>query len=229
MLQEQRFILYSDKGVDQDGLSEWCIFFKKHKLSYVLCNANDIVKGALKGGDCLIISGGADLPYCESLNGLGNDKILSFVQSGGVYFGVCAGAYYAHREIDWKNTTESIAGNRELSFFDGVASGPLKKPYNPNKNEGGVFVKVTYNDVNEIAYYIGGPVMAVDRYTKVLATFEYDSNEYPAIMCKDIGAGRVIGMSPHMEYSNAYLEKYTPPLCENRETLFYNIMQDLFS
>lgn len=29
----------------------------------------------------------------------GNQKIAEYVQSGGVYFGICAGAYYASRNV----------------------------------------------------------------------------------------------------------------------------------
>lgn len=42
-----------------------------------------------------VIPGGRDLPYCRDLNGYINDRIIRYVKEGGVYMGICAGAYYA--------------------------------------------------------------------------------------------------------------------------------------
>ncbi len=49
----------------------------------------------------LIIPGGADLPYCKKLNGIGNDIIRDFVHRGNLYIGICAGGYY--RRLLWRS------------------------------------------------------------------------------------------------------------------------------
>lgn len=36
-----------------------------------------------------VMPGGADLPYCRTLNGEGNRRIKQFVQRGGSYLGLC--------------------------------------------------------------------------------------------------------------------------------------------
>ena len=52
----------------------------------------------------LVIPGGRDTPYCEDLKNEANDKIRQYVKQGGNYLGLCAGAYYASREIEFEKT-----------------------------------------------------------------------------------------------------------------------------
>jgi glutamine amidotransferase-like uncharacterized protein len=60
------------------------------------------------------------------LNGAPNQRIRQFVEAGGTYLGICAGAYYACREIAFHaGTAGAICGQRELGFVDAVAVGSL--------------------------------------------------------------------------------------------------------
>jgi glutamine amidotransferase-like uncharacterized protein len=90
--------------------------------------ADDIRRDAALFDDAVmfVMPGGADLPYCAALNGAPNARIRHFVEKGGVYLGICAGAYYACRELAFHAGTEgAICGTRELSFVDAVAIGSL--------------------------------------------------------------------------------------------------------
>ena len=49
----------------------------------------------------LVMPGGADLPYCHKLDGVGNNQIKKYVAGGGSYLGICAGAYYACRNVEF--------------------------------------------------------------------------------------------------------------------------------
>ena len=75
--------------------------------------------------------GGADLPYCTHLNGHGNSLIRGFVESGGSYLGLCAGAYYGcgHVEFELGNPSMEVQGPRELRFFPGTAKGSVYKGF----------------------------------------------------------------------------------------------------
>ena len=155
-------------------------------------------------------------------------NIKTFVENGGVYFGICAGAYYAHRRIEWNNTTECILGDRELAFFDSVATGPLIKPYNPKTSAGMAFVPAHFQGKEAIVYYKGGPLMVPDSETEIIATFTHENIVYRAIVRKSVGHGLVIGMSPHMEYSYSYLATINAPECPNRMDMFTDIMMMIF-
>ncbi|KAG2452489.1 hypothetical protein HYH02_002728 [Chlamydomonas schloesseri] len=72
----------------------------------------------------LIMPGGADLPYCKHLNGRGNRIIRGYVEAGGAYLGICAGAYYACSRVEFEPGSRlQVVGDRELAFFPGRARG----------------------------------------------------------------------------------------------------------
>lgn len=73
----------------------------------------------------LVIPGGRDTPYHQYLSGRGNHKIRSFVEQGGAYLGICAGAYYASSHLEFeKGGALEICAKRELGFYPGTAVGP---------------------------------------------------------------------------------------------------------
>ncbi len=75
----------------------------------------------------LVIPGGRDLPYVEDLSGLASKRIKRYVSEyGGSYLGICAGAYFGCREIEFdKDGPFEVTGSRPLQFFNGVAYGPI--------------------------------------------------------------------------------------------------------
>ncbi len=170
-------------------------------------DAADIQNGVLQkyNNALFIMPGGADLFYCEKLNGAGNAAIRSFVESGGIYLGLCAGAYYGCAGLNWAEHEEHpITGTRELAFINTVATGPvydLIEDGDFNKSWSGI-AHVEMDGTTYPAYYEGGPVFdtpeALGRYTL--------PGNPPAIVQQSIGKGLVILSSPHIEYTPAYLE-----------------------
>lgn len=72
----------------------------------------------------LVFPGGRDLPYHFDLSGKPNRRIKEYVENGGRYLGICAGAYYACSEIEFeKGTPLEVTGQRELGFFPGLCRG----------------------------------------------------------------------------------------------------------
>ncbi|PZP54422.1 MAG: biotin--protein ligase [Micavibrio aeruginosavorus] len=167
------------------------------------CDAADIISGALNESVFLfVMPGGADLYYCEKLNGEGNTKIKAYVEQGGNYLGICAGAYYAAREIDWNKG--EIAGSRELAFANAKATGPVYEFLEENdiNKSWQNIVDVTIDGERYSALYAAGPVFEGDG----LATY---SNGQTAIVKNTIGKGTVILSSPHIEYAPKDLSNTT--------------------
>ena len=72
--------IYSDEGTDKTGIAsieENCR--KRLKLPYRQIKSEDIIEDVLQGKNIFVMPGGADLPYCKKLNGIGNEKIRKFL------------------------------------------------------------------------------------------------------------------------------------------------------
>lgn len=166
------------------------------------CDAADILSGALDQSVRLfVMPGGADLYYCETLNGDGNARIRTYVGNGGSYLGICAGAYYACTAIEWaKDTDQEICGPRELAFYNGTAIGPVSE-FLPNGINGSWMhaAPLLYHDgqilLETRTHYEGGPVFS-ENAGSVLARYQ---NGGAAIVECTHGKGRVILSSPHIE------------------------------
>lgn len=197
-----------------------------------------VIEGSWKDHTALfIIPGGGDLPYCQSLNGKGNANIREYVQDlGGKYLGICAGAYYASRYIDFKvNDYYAITGDRELAFFPGSAYGPILAPYNINTRCDGLAAKVTVELGNgprdfELYYQGGGSFYeesSLDN-VQVLGRFQSESLCAECVNQKDlehlgaaivectIGKGKAILTYVHPEYDPYSFESLTPE-CKGHE------------
>ncbi|MDF3832335.1 BPL-N domain-containing protein [Cupriavidus basilensis] len=163
-----------------------------------------------------VMPGGADLPYCEALNGAPNQRIRRFVEEGGVYLGVCAGAYYACRELAFHaGMRGAICGTRELSFVDAVAVGSLPEltggiPYDATPRTAAATGIRTTDCLSAVpltprVHYHGGcrfdfadPASPAAR---ILAVYTEIEAEPPVIVSASVGQGKAILSGVHLEIS----------------------------
>ncbi|KNC82738.1 hypothetical protein SARC_04979 [Sphaeroforma arctica JP610] len=109
----------------------------------------------------LVIGGGADLGYLRELSATqcgaevsdgkakpdGIEIIRSYVHAGGVYIGVCAGAYMAcGRVLFDEGGALEVVGNRPLKFFTGDCVGPVVGEYDYSSEKGARAVKITWTE-----------------------------------------------------------------------------------
>jgi len=159
--------------------------------------------------------GGADLPYCQYLNGQGNQKIADFVAKGGGYLGICAGAYYAGNFVEFAEGTEmEVVGARELSFFPGIVRGPMLAPYDYATNSGCRAAKVKWcGDATFYTTYFNGGGYFVDagRNPNVTVLANYcEGNDLPAIIECKVRSGKAILSGVHIEYDPFQLDATDP-------------------
>lgn len=191
------------------------------------CDAGDIINGILSPQTRLfIMPGGADLYYCEKLNGAGNDHIRAYVQQGGSYLGLCAGAYYACAGLNWAaGTNDAISGTRELQFYNGLATGPIMEYLQDGDIERSWLhaAPIQYEDgeilVTTKCAYEAGPVFSGGDAT-ILA--RYNNGDAAIIECA-VGQGRVILSSPHIERLSRVVYKNRNPNHEHD----YAVMAEL--
>lgn len=170
-------------------------------------DARAIIDGGLTANiRLLVMPGGADLYFCEKLNGVGNAQIRAFVEAGGAYLGLCAGAYYGSAAIFWaEDSDQPICGDRELGFFDGTATGPVYAWLEQGRIDHSWHAAplIAYDDGSQRldlrVCYEGGPVFSESPHAQILARYSELPGAPPAIVERRIGMGRAILSSPHIE------------------------------
>jgi biotin--protein ligase len=116
----------------------------------------------------LFIPGGRDLPYCRDLDGRGTQRIREYVMSGGRYIGLCAGGYFGSRHVEFElGTALEVKGNRELSFFPGIAKGCVYRGFSYDNELGARAATLTYQGADgqvdqSTMYYNGGCQFVLD-------------------------------------------------------------------
>lgn len=183
-----------------------------------ICPA-DIRAGVLDQFDAVIFPGGSGSKEAAALTEEGCRKVRNFVESGGGYVGICAGAFLATARYDWSLgliNAKTFTGKRlvpglgeKSMWFRG--SGTVQMEL----TEKGKEILGDVPGVVELRY-ANGPILSpagrddLPEYV-TLAFFRTEISKYepqkgtmidtPAIIASEFGRGRVIAISPHPEAS----------------------------
>ncbi len=216
----QIIYIYAGPGVSKSSLMQtentMNLFLKSNYLIKHILPEQITYDDWEKQAALLIIPGGADIPYMHALNGVGNQKIRSYVENGGAFLGICAGGYYSGNFVDFaKGTDLEVLGKRELCFFPGIVRGPTLAPYDYKSESGARAAKVMWRDFFQFqenshftVYYNGGGSF-VDAKTKnnttILACYDTEGQETAIIECQ-VGSGKAILSGVHFEYDPNLLD-----------------------
>ncbi len=199
-----RVAIYKDKGTTTRGpVNIEKAVQNQPNFSYAYVKAEEIRGGVLTNYDVVVLPGGTASTASKTLGEQGRKAIVEFVQAGGGYLGVCAGAYLAtcRKAGDLALLNAYSAGG---GFGDGLTKIRLTKD--------GQEMFGTKDELVEV-YYANGPLLefAGDKtlpgFTP-LARFETDlPKKTPpglvkgkvAAACAPYGKGRVFCFSPHPE------------------------------
>jgi glutamine amidotransferase-like uncharacterized protein len=203
-----RVAIFSDDGVTKAGIKqvEDCLV-RSDGFEVKPINAEQIRNGALKDFDVLIHGGGSASKQGETLGDKGREAVKKFVDGGGGFIGICAGAYLASAEYPWSL---------------GVLNAKVIDRPHWARGEGDVKLRLTSAGLDALQpekeictiHFENGPLLApgekddIDDY-EPLATFETEmrKNDAPpgimkgttAIARGKYGKGRVVCFSPHPE------------------------------
>jgi biotin--protein ligase len=199
--------------------------FRKHRVQSI--RAEEIVDGVwLADTNVLCVPGGASIPYAKKLNGKGNENIRAFVENGGAYFGICAGAYYGADRIEFdKGGPLEVICENELQFFKVAAIGPAfgKFDYSTYRH-----VAASSNIINfssgprqaNLMFY-GGPYFPnADTHADISVLARYAENGQPSIIYGKCGRGVVVLCGVHLSIdvtlfdatTSGYLRRIREPL-----------------
>lgn len=191
------------------GTSQLCVRALITELSpraqIQLLDATRLIKSSWrKQCDVFVMPGGRDRPYCDTLSGEGNEVIRSFVESGGKYLGICAGAYYACSHIVWdKGTADEIDSARELAFFPGRAIGPAfgSGTFGYEAFSGADLVGISDQlDRDHQIYYHGGCYFEqLDDKSRILANYRDLPSNPIAAVTQPVGNGLALLVGVHPE------------------------------
>jgi biotin--protein ligase len=231
--------IYSDTGVQRRSLE---ILQKELAPLQALSISAQDIKGTPweESTSLLIIPGGADIPYHEALKGEGNRRILNFIKTGGSFFGICAGAYYGCREVEFDlGMPLEVVGERELAFFPGTARGPAYGPgsfrYESEYGAHPSFISDSLLKGTFKTYFNGGCYFVnAEQYPDITVISKYlDHPEQPAAIIKThIEQGKVILSGVHIEMGlntiptrkmRTSLEPYEP----QRKAFFNQLITEL--
>ncbi|MEI6241814.1 MAG: BPL-N domain-containing protein, partial [Chlamydiota bacterium] len=159
---DKKVALYCDEGVSASALEHLRKSLLREGVQNIrLVSRLDLKKDNWKKDTfLLIVPGGRDVPYHKALKGEPNKNIRSFVEEGGRYLGLCAGAYYGSAGIEFeKGTALEIVESRELCFFPGVARGPAygNHQFCYRSSRGARVAHLLLADSVSAAFFNGGP------------------------------------------------------------------------
>jgi glutamine amidotransferase-like uncharacterized protein len=203
-----RVAIFSDAGVTKAGVTqvERCLP-ESQGFEAKLITAEQIRDGALKDFDVLIHPGGTASKQGETLGDRGRGAVKKFVERGGGFIGICAGAYLASAQYKWS------LGVLNAKVIDGAHWA---------RGEGDVKLRLTSAGQKALQpekesctiHFENGPLLGPGKKDNIedyeaLATFETEmrKNDAPpgimkgttAIARGKYGKGRVVCFSPHPE------------------------------
>ena len=202
-----RVALYDAAGSSGQGVPRVTeILGREQGLEVVIFKPEDIRTGKLAKFDVVIFTGGSGSKQAETIGEEGRAKVKEFVEAGGGYIGICAGAYLACSGFSWG-----------VKILDARTASPMWR-----RGEGNVKLELTERgravfgaptgqfDVR----YVNGPIL-VPAGGELLPDFEPLAHfrtelaknntpaglmvNSPAIVAGSCGKGRVLVSSPHPE------------------------------
>lgn len=203
----KKIAIYSDEGTDPFSVISLVESLKEEGFSSIYLVDRNFFDQEWwpQKTDLLIFPGGRDLPYLAALSGKRNQSISHFIEQGGQFLGICAGAYYASAHVEFeKGGPLEVVGKRELSFFKGTAQGPalgLSK-FRYGSQSGSQIAKLSLPDGSFcFAYYNGGcAFIGEEKGTQVLARYADVAGSPPAVIRCPVGKGTATLCGVHLEY-----------------------------
>jgi putative intracellular protease/amidase len=96
-----RVAVFRDGGVSKNIGTLLTVLRSFPELAVTAIQAEEIRAGRLSGFDVVVFPGGSGSKEAAALQETGRQAVREFVEQGGGYLGICAGAYLATADYDW--------------------------------------------------------------------------------------------------------------------------------
>lgn len=219
-----RIALYDDEGASTGGINTVGHIVRgmaDAELRHI--NAADIRDGALEQFDAVVFTGGRGGAQGRTLSKEGRQRVRDFIEDGGGYVGICAGAYLATARLNdylkmvgtyhyrpWQTgrgpveITLTEAGRELLSHTrpDAIDPADLHEPIEMRYANGPLFFHedgrepdLDLPEFETLAVFTTGVMKDDERQAHMEGT--------PAIIASPFGEGRIVLISPHPESTSA--------------------------
>ena len=183
--------IYNDKGLSKSTPKIWRDFFEEYSgFTIEFVEAEDILEG---DPDAILFPGGSASVFARKLGKKRRKKIVKWVENGGTYIGICAGAYLASQTYEWSLGISPIIVSR-------------------NWRKGHHMVKISVGNEEHFADYFNGPtceswsdVEILGNFVEGIPGFQSTINT-PAIIRNNWENGKVFLVSPHLEKKKSTLD-----------------------
>ena len=233
-MNRNKIYIYSDDGCSDVETLELLLkfWFSDIGIDISKIDADGVKKGKLDNKVlAFFMPGGKADNYYIKLLDFGNKKIRDYVANGGIYFGICAGAYYACREVQFEDKTESLyaKGQYGLDLLNCVAKGTLYKELGISKfvkNPSSMAVVDLHDNVRGEKYaslYHGGPFFdEIEENFETIADYvlygKKDMKKH-AIISSKFGKGKVLLSGVHFEIGPKEFGVMLPFMSKNNDYL----------
>ncbi len=202
------FAIYTGSGTWEHSITAFEKFLEWKGLTYKEINAWDLNHDTLTNNyRGIFIPGGWAYNYKISIHDRGDQNIRDFINSGGAYIGMSAGAFYACDNVRWEGQDYPYF----LNLFHGDCIGPIEEiaPW-PEYTMTTMTINQAheaniYESQTEDILYYGEPyfVPNTGQEMQTLASWIVPSNPIannaPGIIGFNYGQGRVLLVGPHPE------------------------------
>lgn len=212
-----RVRVYEGEGVSPTCLTDMLALFRTACSDVATIDADRLVQTDWEQDTSLLVfPGGQDIPYDRALRGPGTARIRTFVEEGGHFLGLCAGAYFASDAVVFEpGTPLDVQEDRELKLFPGTAVGTLypQATFDYDSEEGAHPALVSFQGMHAHLYYNGGcHFQGAEDSTSVdvLGRYQDVDNRAAIVRCR-VGRGKAILSGVHFERSGTQAEEAGSP------------------
>lgn len=211
--------IYDDSGASEKGVNTVSdVLERESDIEISHLDAIDMRQEVLSQFDVVIFGGGSGSKEAAAIGSEGAAAVRHFVNTGGGYIGICAGAYLCSSHYTWSLNlidTHVFTGKKEIEGV-GTKSMWYRGAVSTQKMQLTREGKELFGNLEEHldVKYHNGPIVSprgkegLSPYT-VLSWFRSEKVLYPpqkgtmintpAIISGDYGKGKVISISPHPE------------------------------
>jgi glutamine amidotransferase-like uncharacterized protein len=218
---ENFILIYNGKVADNDGVQKVAQMAaeKGYSVNYI-SNISEL-PDKLNGAKAFVIGGTTDdtQSLVDDLNVVKAD-LVSYINNGGRYLGICGGAYIGSKGSHWPGGYETDLGLVDIESFayDSVYTDPQ-------------IISISWKNNNRPIYYQYGPAFSagnIPANSSILAYYNNANHDVAAFTTK-VGSGRILLCGPHPESDETWLSDNPAPLHADQWTNTWDIFMDFFN